>query len=65
MSGNKQWTVAEDELIISHEFTIDELMVLFVVRSRHAIIKRKWLLERYGLKGVRLWASVVRKQNIR
>lgn len=55
MSGNKQWTVAEDELIISHEFTIEELMDLFVIRSRRAIIKRKWLLEHYGLKGVRLW----------
>jgi len=54
MPGNKQWTVAEDELIISHEFTIEELMNLFTIRSRRAIMKRKWLLERYGLKGVRM-----------
>ena len=58
MSGNKRWTVAEDELIISHEFTIEELIELFVIRSRRAIMKRKWLLERYGLKGVRMLGGI-------
>ncbi len=57
MSGNKQWTVAEDELIISNEFSLEALRDLFVVRSIDAIKHRKRLLERYGLKGVRLLGS--------
>lgn len=57
MSGNKRWTVAEDELIISHEFSLEALKELFVVRSMDSIKHRKRLLEHYGLKGVRLLGS--------
>lgn len=49
-----KWTVAMDELIISHEFTIDELERLFKNKLYCEILHRKCLLEKYGLKGVRM-----------
>ena len=49
-----KWTVAMDELIISHEFTIDELTTLFKDKLYSDICQRKNMLEHYGLKGVRM-----------
>ena len=49
-----KWTVAQDELIISHEFSMDELMRFFIYRTCSEITHRKNLLEKYGLKGVRM-----------